>query len=80
MSVSIPEEILEQAGDCSFGQRCRHRSKGHPKCRVVEADGEKVLYLKQAREGSCVYLTKFGHAHICRCPVHFYLYNHKGRR
>lgn len=67
----IPEHIKERASRCPYGHACLKEKADYPKCRVDDADGEDILFLRDQGEVSCPYRVLFADTAICRCPVHY---------
>lgn len=76
METTIPADILDQAVHCPFSYGCSF-SPCFPKCDVEYRNGKNILFVNSGAVAECRYRVPFGLGHICRCPVHFYLFEER---
>ena len=74
----IPEHTRKKASRCPFGHACLKAKADFPKCRVDDANGENILFLRDQGEVSCPYLILFADTAVCRCPVHYCIISNNG--
>jgi hypothetical protein len=74
---TIPQQAIDAAVGCRHGTSCLKTGKCGPVelCPVMDADGDNILYLHDAKPLSCPYRIAFGGKQVCTCPVHYELFS-----
>lgn len=81
MGSDVPAAIMASCSHCEHEFSCLEtgRCGERPMCKVADADGKNVLFLKDKGHASCSYRVSFGGGQICACPVHYAIFHLHGR-
>lgn len=73
MPFDIPQELKEKAARCERGWACA-TEQGLPYCKVEEAVGRELAWVRCLHPVECPYQEAFGEGLICTCPVRLALW------
>lgn len=79
MKFLVPEEVLKKTTKCLNNFSCLSSGQcNDPACNIEYAAGENIIFVRSSDDaGRCPYRIAFGYGNVCRCPVHFALYQQK---